>query len=98
MNSKDFRLGNYLRKKGEKEQQKITGLHHKFVILGDGALLEWNEVEPIPIMGVDIEFIFREYGYAVNDCQYLHEAQNKIYAASKIELYEPKKEVVDETV
>lgn len=88
MNSKELRLGNYLRKIGEKEQQKVTGLHHKFVVLGDGALLDWNEVEPIPITENDIKIIWHEYGYSITDCKYLHEVQNKFYYLAKIELYE----------
>jgi hypothetical protein len=88
MNSKDFRLGNYLRKIGDKEQQKITGLHYKFVILGDGELLDWEKVEPIEVTENDVKYVWETYGYPITDCQYLHEVQNKFYYLAKIELYD----------
>lgn len=88
MTHQQYRLGNFLKKIDGKEHLRITGLHEKFVQLNDSALLDWHEVEPIAVTENDLKYIFQEYGYAVTDCNYLHEIQNKMYYLSNIVMYD----------
>ena len=93
MTPQDFRLGNFIKKKGHKEHLRIIGLAKKFVIVGDGCngeILNWDEVEPIECQEGDyaaISDMLGEERVISFDFRYLHQLQNEYYYKTKDELF-----------